>query len=282
MRLVVEGLAHTYRRHRVLDRVDVEFGPGILGLLGPNGAGKTTLLRLLSGVLTPRVGRIRVGGHDLRTRSGRRALRRELGYLPQAAELPADMSPRAFLDYAGLLKAVADPAERRRQADDLIGRLGLDHDADRAMGALSAGTRRRVGVAQALMGDPRLVLLDEPTEGLDPEERIRLRVLLNGIGAGRTVVVSTHLLDDVQAVCSQVAVLDRGRTVYTGPAGDLTEIAADRVFELPSDAAEAGDPCGGVARRVIAENAPPGARPVPPTMEEGYAALMRDLRAGGR
>ncbi|CAM4370906.1 ATP-binding cassette domain-containing protein [Nocardiopsis rhodophaea] len=123
MRVVVDGLAHTYRRHRVLDRIDVEFGPGILGLLGPNGAGKTTLLRLLSGILKPRVGRIRAGGHDLRTRSGRRALRGKLGYLPQVAELPADMSPRSFLEYTGILKAIADPRERRRQAGELISSL---------------------------------------------------------------------------------------------------------------------------------------------------------------
>ncbi|WP_412759501.1 hypothetical protein [Nocardiopsis rhodophaea] len=132
------------------------------------------------------------------------------------------------------------------------------------------------------MGNPRLVLLDEPTADLDPEERIRLRALLKGIGDGRTVVVSTHLLDDVKAVCSEVAVLDRGRTGFTGLPEDVTEIAADRVFELPRDASEADAPHQSGARRVIAETPPPGAHPVPPTMEEGYTALMRDLRAGGR
>lgn len=252
MRVVITGASHTYRRRRVLDRVDLDFGPGVLGLLGPNGAGKTTLLRLLAGVLRPRTGRIEAGGHDLRTRQGRRALRRELGYLPQDAALPPDLSPRGFLDYVGVLKGMADPRERRRQTTDLIERLGLALEADRRLGSLSPGARRRVGIAQALMGRPGLILLDEPTEGLDPEERIRLRTTLATLGEGRTVVLSTHLLDDVKAVCPEVAVLHEGGIHFRGSALELTEIAADSPLS--------------------------GARSVPPTMEEGYAALMRELR----
>jgi ABC-type multidrug transport system ATPase subunit len=280
MRVVISGLFHTYRNRRVLEGVDAEFGPGVLGLLGPNGAGKTTLLRLLAGVLRPRRGLIEAGGHDLRTRGGRRGLRRELGYLPQEAALPPDMTPRDFLDYAGLLKGMADPRERRHQTGELIQRLGLALEADRLLGSLSAGTRRRVGIAQALMGRPRLILLDEPTVGLDLEERIRLRTVLGTLGEGRTVVVCTHLLEDVKAVCPQVAVLHTGKVVFSGSSADLTEIAADRAFELPQP------PRGGNVdalpapprRRILTEVPPPGARPVPPTMEEGYTALMRDLR----
>ncbi|PSL00226.1 ABC-type multidrug transport system ATPase subunit [Murinocardiopsis flavida] len=279
MRVVVAGLVHAYRRRRVLDGVDAEFGPGVVGLLGPNGAGKTTLLRLLAGVLRPRTGRVEAGGHDLRTGGGRRALRRELGYLPQEAALPPDMSPRGFLDYAGLLKGMADPGERHDQAAGLIERLGLAAEADRRLGSLSAGARRRVGVAQALMGRPRLVLLDEPTADLDLEERIRLRTVLGTLGEGRTVVLCTHLLEDVTAVCPEVAVLHMGRVAFSGTAADLTGIAADRAFETtrPPDG-DSGAPPAPLRGRVLADVPPPGARPVAPTLEEGYAALMRDLR----
>lgn len=280
MRVVIAGLFHAYRRRRVLEGVDIEFGSGVLGLLGPNGAGKTTLLRLLAGVLRPRTGLIDVGGHDLRTGKGRRELRRELGYLPQDAVLPPDMSPRGFLDYVGLLKGMAEPRERRHQVDELIQRLGLALEADRRLGSLSTGTQRRVGVAQALMGRPRLILLDEPTAGLDLEERIRLRAVLGTLGEGRTVVVCTHLLEDVRAVCPEVAVLHMGRVVFSGPAADLTEIAADRTFELmqaPFSRDSSASPSP-LRKRVLTDFPPPGARPVLPTMEEGYAALISDLR----
>ncbi|PWV48527.1 ATP-binding cassette domain-containing protein [Nocardiopsis sp. L17-MgMaSL7] len=280
MRVVIAGLFHAYKRQRVLDGVDLEFGSGVLGLLGPNGAGKTTLLRLLAGVLRPRTGLIEAGGHNLRTGEGRRDLRHELGYLPQDAALPPDMSPRDFLDYVGLLKGMAEPRERRHQADELIQRLGLALEADRRLGSLSTGTQRRVGVAQALMGQPRLILLDEPTAGLDLEERIRLRAVLGTLGEGRTVVVCTHLLEDVQAVCPEVAVLHMGRVTFSGPAADLTEIAADRAFELMQApvSGDSGSSSSPLRKRVLADVPPPGARPVLPTMEEGYAALIRDLR----
>ncbi|MDA2814525.1 ATP-binding cassette domain-containing protein [Nocardiopsis sp. RSe5-2] len=247
--MVIAGLSHTYRRRRVLDGVDAAFGPGVLGLLGPNGAGKTTLLRLLAGVLRPRSGRVEALGHDLRTRAGRRALRRDLGYLPQETRLPPDMSPRDFLDYIGLLKGMPDPRERAHQAEDLIRRLGLAEEADRRMGTLSAGARRRTGAAQALMGRPRLVVLDEPTAGLDPEERVRLRTLLASLDDACTVIVSTHLLDDVKALSPEIAVLARGRMVFSGPPGDL-----------------------------VADAPRPDARSGRPSLEEGYAALMRTVR----
>lgn len=282
MRMVISGLSHAYRRRKALDGVDMEFGPGVLGLLGPNGAGKTTLLRLSAGVLRPRTGRIEAGGHDLGTREGRRMLRHELGYLPQDAVLPPNLSPRELLDYAGLLKGMADPRRRRRQADELIERLGLVLEADRDVGSLSAGTRRRAGVAQALMGRPSLVLLDEPTVGLDPEERIRLRAMLGTLGEGRTVVISTHLLSDVKAVCPEVAVLHQGRVAFSGPTSDLAEIAADRIFELTRDpvGTDLGVPSAPLRERVSTDLPPPGGRPVHPTLEEGYTALMRDLREG--
>ncbi|WP_017591109.1 ATP-binding cassette domain-containing protein [Nocardiopsis potens] len=272
MHVAISGLAHSFRRRRVLDGVDAEFGPGVFGLLGPNGAGKTTLIRLLAGVLRVRAGRVSAGGLDLRTRAGRRALRRVLGYLPQDAALYPDLTPRDFLDHAGLLKGIDDPRERRRRAGELLDRLGLVFEADRRIGALSAGTRRRVGIAQALLGDPELVLLDEPTAGLDVEERIRLRGLLSGLGAERTVLFSTHLLDDAAALCPDVAVLAGGRTAYTGPAAGLAEIAADRVFLLPA-------PDGAPDRRIVTDTPPPAARPTAPSLEDGYAALMSDLRA---
>ncbi|WP_017576966.1 ATP-binding cassette domain-containing protein [Nocardiopsis kunsanensis] len=280
MRVVVTGLSHSYRHRRVLEGVDLECGPGAMGLLGPNGAGKTTLLRLLAGVLRAKSGWIQAGRHDLRTRAGRRALRRGLGYLPQDVALPPDMSTRDFLDYVGLLKGMADPHERRRQTAEMVEHLGLDLVSDRRLGTLSAGTRRRVGVAQAFMGDPGLVLLDEPTSGLDPEERIRLRSVLGMLGGDRTVILCTHLLEDVTAVCPELAVLHAGRVAYSGSTSGLREIATDRTFELPRPPAGEGFGDLGPPRRerLLTDFPPPGARPVTPSAEEGYAALMHDLR----
>ncbi|ASU83346.1 ABC transporter ATP-binding protein [Nocardiopsis gilva YIM 90087] len=290
MDVTVTDLTKSFRRQRVLDGVNLDFGGGMLGLLGPNGAGKTTLMRLLTSVLRADSGTISIGRHDLGTRAGRAAVKRMLGYLPQHLELYPDLTAREFLDYMGLLKGVDSRRERRRQADELLERMELTLVARRRLGALSGGMRRRVGIAQALMGDPRLIVVDEPTAGLDPEERMRFRVLLAGLGEQRTVVLSTHILDDVAQTCPEVAVLAAGQVVYRGTTSGLTRAGEGRTFRLrtagpqPVDtglsvvsAVATGD---GVDYRIVAEEPPAGAEKVAPTLEDGYTALMRDARAG--
>jgi|SRR5690625_1692521 len=287
MDVTITGLTKAFGRSTALDGVDLEFGGGMIGLLGPNGAGKTTLMRLLTGILRPSSGRIAVAGHDLGDRSGRVAVKRMLGYLPQHLDLYPDLSAREFLDYIGLLKGIGDKRLRRARTEDLLDQVGLAGSAKRRLGGFSGGMKRRVGIAQALMGDPRLLVVDEPTAGLDPEERMRFRSLLAGLGGGRTVVLSTHILDDVAQTCPRVAVLAAGRLVYDGSTPGLTASAADRTYLVDTagpqpggdySIANAAATAEGVRYRIVTDTPPRGAVPVTATLEDGYIALMRDAR----
>lgn len=161
------------RKPRALDDVTCDLPHGMVGLIGPNGAGKTTLMRILAGIIRPTSGQVLMDGHDLKDTRTRRALKRTLGYLPQDIEPYPQLTPLEFLDYVGVLKGIDDTRKRMRQAHELIERVGLTDVADRRIGGFSGGMRRRVGIAQALMADPRLIIVDEPTAGLDPEERMR-------------------------------------------------------------------------------------------------------------
>ena len=207
MDIQITGLHQRFGRVVALDSVDLSIPGGMYGLLGTNGAGKTTLMRIIAGVLAPTAGQVRVGGHDLTTRKGRVAVRRRLGYLPQDLGLYPDLSAREFLDYVGLLKGLDETAARRRQVGELLELVGLADVADRRLKGFSGGMRRRVGIAQALLGDPALLVVDEPTAGLDPEERVRFRTLLGSLAGERTVLLSTHIVEDVAQTCRQAAVL---------------------------------------------------------------------------
>lgn len=288
MEVSITDLSMSFGAQRALDGVSLDFGAGMIGLLGPNGAGKTTLMRVLTGILRPGSGEVRIGGHALSERAGRTAVQRMLGYLPQHLELYPDLTPGEFLDYIGLLKGIDDRRARRAQAAELLDRVGLGAVARRRMGGFSGGMRRRVGIAQALLGDPRLVVVDEPTAGLDPEERMRFRSLLAGLGERRSVVLSTHILDDVAQTCAQVAVLAGGRLVFHGPTAELTGAALGRTYEVETPGPQPEGPvtvvngaaiANGMRYRVVAETPPAGAVEAAPTLEDGYAALMRDARA---
>ncbi|MGW3991871.1 ABC transporter ATP-binding protein [Amycolatopsis sp. NPDC004772] len=284
MNIVIEDLGKVYRRGQTaLAGVDLRIGEGMTGLLGPNGAGKTTLMRVLTGILRPTSGRVLVGEHDLATSAGRTAVKRMLGYLPQELALYPDLTAREFLDYLALLKGVDDKGVRHAQVDDLLGQVGLDEHRDRRIGGFSGGMKRRLGIAQALLGDPRLVIVDEPTAGLDPQERMRFRALLAGLGGDRIMILSTHILDDVAQTCPRVCVLDRGRVRYHGTTAGLTDAATDRTFQLQSEKPPSGGtvvnavsgPAGTVYRLV--GTPPPGAELVAPTLEDGYVALLQSL-----
>ena len=288
MRIEISGLTKAYRRgRRVLDGVDLR-ADGVLGLLGANGAGKTTLMRILAGTLRPTAGRVTVGGHDLGGAAGRREVQRVTGYLPQELEPYPDLTGREFLDYMALLNGLGGHRERRARIEELLAEVGLVDEGDRRISTYSGGMRRRIGIAQALLGDPRLLIVDEPTSGLDPEERMRFRSLLAALGRepGRTVLLSTHILDDVAQSCPQAAVLERGRIVFHGPTADLARAAEGRVCLVPADAPLPTDAvligAAGTGRRIITDAPPPGARPVAPTLEEGFTALLRRVRADGR
>ncbi|MEU8250642.1 ABC transporter ATP-binding protein [Nonomuraea sp. NPDC048916] len=284
MRIDVSGLTKTYKGGaRALDGLSLVVPTGMYGLLGANGAGKTTFMRILAGLLRPTSGRVMIGGHDLAAAEGRLAVQRTLGYLPQDLGVYPDLSARRFLDYIALLKGLHSRSARRRRIGELLEVVALSDVADRKLKGFSGGMLRRVGIAQALLADPRLLIVDEPTTGLDPEERIRFRTLLSQLAGDRTVLLSTHIVDDVAQTCRSLAVLAHGRLAFQGTVGELVSQAHHRVWTVttPGAAPATGRvvsalPDGAGMRYRVVSAAPPGpwARPAEPTLEDGYLVLM--------
>jgi ABC-2 type transport system ATP-binding protein len=273
--VLIEGVTKTFRRRAAVADVDFTADRGVNGLLGPNGAGKTTLLRMMATVLAPDSGRLRLLGHDPAVPSGRLAIRRRLGYLPQEPGFHRGMTVFGFVDYVAILKELTDRRARHDEVRRVIDLVGLSSVSGKRIRAVSGGMRRRVALAQALLGDPDLVILDEPTAGLDPELRLRFREIVSRIGEGRTVVLSTHQTEDVAAVCQQVVVLNEGRVLFAGTPAALIERAAGRVWLDTTRGAGAqlawrnGD---GLVRNV--GDPPAGAEPIAPTLEDAYLLLV--------
>jgi ABC-2 type transport system ATP-binding protein len=287
MQLEIRGLRKTFGGVQALRGVDLTIPSGMYGLLGPNGAGKTTLMRILAGILRPTAGTVFVGPHDLTTDAGRLAVKRLLGYLPQELGLYPDLTAAEFLDYIGILKGL-DERRRRAKVAELLAVVGLADVAGRKLKGFSGGMKRRIGIAQALLNDPELLIVDEPTAGLDPEERIHFRNLLVSLAGARTVLLSTHIVEDVAQTSSRLAVLAGGAVVFQGPSSGLLELARGRVWTLdlagplPSgdlvvvSALNAG---AGMRYRIVADERPmPDAQPAEPSLEDGYVALMRRKR----
>jgi len=219
------GVRHAFGKHQALDGVDLTIGTGVFGLLGPNGAGKTTLLRALATVLKPSQGSIELLGRDPGKREDLRQIRRRLGYLPQQFGFYPNFTVFEFIEYFALLKEMP-PGRVRPAVARAIERVGLEDRAKARMKSLSGGMLRRVGIAQAIVNDPELLLLDEPTAGLDPEQRVRFRALVREMGDRSTVFVSTHLVEDVAAACHEVALMEAGRIVFHGTPIDLSALGA--------------------------------------------------------
>ncbi|MCW3817409.1 ATP-binding cassette domain-containing protein [Micromonospora sp. DR5-3] len=209
-----------FGRTRAVAGVTMEAGPGVLGLLGPNGAGKTSLLRMMATVIPPSSGRIRLLGRDPGGYGQRRQIRRGLGYVPQNLGYYPRFTVVEFVEYFALLKEMP-PARVHHAVAAAVERVGLGDKARAKLATLSGGMLRRVGIAQAIVNEPELLLLDEPTAGLDPEQRVAFRALLRDLGQAATVVVSTHLVEDVGAACARVALMDRGRIVFRGTPDEL-------------------------------------------------------------
>jgi ABC-2 type transport system ATP-binding protein len=286
MRIEITQLTKTFRRRtRALDDLTLTVPTGMFGLLGANGAGKTTLMRVLAGVLRPTGGQVLIDGHDVATRAGRHAVQSALGYLPQDLGVYPDLTAREFLDYLGLLKGLDHGPERRRRVGELLEIVSLGGDADRKLKTYSGGMRRRVGIAQALLARPRLLIVDEPTAGLDPHERIRFRTLLSQLAGDRTVLLSTHIVDDIAQTCRDVAVLARGRVTFLGTTDELTRHAHGQVWTAvtPGPAPTSGiivsarPESGGLRYRIISATPPPSSQPDAPTLEDGYLALQTHL-----
>jgi ABC-2 type transport system ATP-binding protein len=290
MRIETHDLVKTYRGGvRALDGVDLDVPGGIHGLLGPNGAGKTTLMRILAGVIHLSGGTAQIGGHDLATETGRTAVKRTLGYLPQELGLYPDLSAREFLDYVGLLKGIDDARFRRSRVEELLEVVGLRDQASRKLKTYSGGMKRRVGIAQALVNDPSLVIVDEPTVGLDPEERIHFRTLLAELAGARTVLLSTHIVEDIAQTSRVLSVLDHGRVLYQGTAAGLIAAAKGHVFSIRTDGPKPlGDLTvvsmlqheGSTEYRVVGiPEAGPQAAVLEPALEDAYVWLMRGSRS---
>ncbi len=289
MTILIEHVSKRYGAREALRGIDLRIEQGMFGLLGPNGAGKTTLLRILATLLRPTGGRVVIGDCDLSQAAQRRAMRANLGYLPQELGLYPDLTGREFLDYMGLLKRLHDRAARRRQIGALLDVVSLAGDADRKIATYSGGMKRRLGIAQALLGDPRVLVVDEPTAGLDPEERIRLRTLLTGLAGDRVVILSTHVVEDISQTCERLAVLDHGELIFDGLTRQLIQAAAGHTWQFLAPHGYAVPPelsvisalpqPEGTLYHVVGPEPrePAGAiHPLPPTLEDGYIWLRRN------
>ena len=235
--LDIEKLTHVYPNGvRALDEVSLRISKGMYGLLGPNGAGKSTLMRTVATLQTPTSGSIRFGDIDVIEEP--EALRRTLGYLPQDFGVYPRVSAQEMLDHMAVLKGIADPKARRETVDFLLSQTNLWSVRNKALAGFSGGMRQRFGIAQALIGDPSLIIVDEPTAGLDPEERNRFLNLLAEIGENVVVILSTHIVEDVADLCPAMAIICDGRIVREGdPAALIAEIDG-RVWTKTIDRAE--------------------------------------------
>jgi ABC-2 type transport system ATP-binding protein len=221
MNVELTDLTRRFGPTRAVAGVNLQAGPGVFGLLGPNGAGKTSLLRMMATVIPPTSGSLRLLGRDPGSVGPRREIRRRLGYLPQNLGYYPGFTVADFVEYFALLKDMP-PGQVPRSVAAAIEHVGLGDKARAKLRTLSGGMLRRVGIAQAIVNEPELLLLDEPTAGLDPEQRVAFRGLLRDMGRRATVIVSTHLVEDVGAACTQVALMDQGKIVFHGTPGELT------------------------------------------------------------
>ena len=226
----VEAVSRRFGRVQAVDQVDLEVAPGeVLGLLGPNGAGKTTTIRLITGFLRPDAGRITVGGVD--TRTDPRAASALIGYVPESAAVPREFTVRGYLAYCTKLRLM--PRAGRHQAvTKAIERAGLGEVAGQTIGTLSKGYRQRVALAQAIVHDPPVLILDEPTVGLDPRQVAEARALIAGLGRRRAVLFSSHLLGEVATLCKRVVIINHGRVMATKAVDELTSTTDKQRLEL--------------------------------------------------
>jgi ABC-2 type transport system ATP-binding protein len=274
---------------KALGGVDLTIKSGMFGLVGPNGAGKTTLMRILAGLLRPSTGGVKVFGHDMTTGQGKQAAKASLGYLPQELGLYPNLSGREFLDYIAILKGVTDSTTRKRQVNGMLEQVRLSDVADRKLKTYSGGMKRRIGVAQALLGDPKLIIVDEPTVGLDPEERVRFRNLLSDTATRCTVILSTHIVEDISHSCNDLAVISQGKVLFRGAPSELIAQARGHVWTITTPGERPNNGLSvvstlqmqdGVQYRVLGSPDPQyKATTIEPSLEDGYIWLMKSAGA---
>jgi ABC-2 type transport system ATP-binding protein len=291
LQLTIENVSKRYGGGSTwaLRSFSLNLRPGVLGLLGPNGAGKTTLMSILATITRPTEGRILWNGHDLAADPN--GLRSVLGYLPQDFGVYPNLNAVEFLDYLAAIKGLDAPTARRR-IDELLDLVNLSDVRKRPLGGYSGGMKQRVGIAQALLNEPELLIVDEPTAGLDPEERVRFRNLLSDLSGGRIVILSTHIVSDVEATATDIALIAQGSLVANAAPEELlrrvegkvwgsvipsAELNAARQRYLISNTMRRSD---GVHVRVITEQTPDNAQPLSPNLEDAYLYSLAHHRAG--
>ncbi len=265
--------------------VNVSFGSGIVGLLGPNGAGKTTMMRMLATLTEPTDGTALVDGLDIRYQKA--DVRRILGYLPQEFGLYPSLSVWECLDYLGILAGLSRARDRKERMERTLDRVNLTELRHRKVGALSGGMKRRLGIAQAILHEPRLLIFDEPTAGLDPEERIRIRNLLAELAGDRLILLSTHIVADIASSARVLAVMRRGEIIFTGETQELLERVRGRCWQcvVPEGELQAlstrvtvievqREATGMLVRLVADPDAAAGMSPREPSLEDAYVWTM--------
>lgn len=225
-KIEIKNLSKNYGKKQALKNVDLTIRQGMFGLLGPNGAGKTTLMKIIATLLQKSEGDVRVCGIDI---NNDREIRRIIGYLPQDFSMYGNMSVYEAMDYLGVLSGLSRQ-ERKERISSLLEQVNLSDDVKTKVRAMSGGMRRRLGIAQALLHEPKVLIVDEPTAGLDPEERVRFRNLLSETAKDRVVILSTHIVGDVEATCEDIAVLNKGCVLFQGTVTELLEEASGRIY----------------------------------------------------
>lgn len=287
MEIVIRNLNKSYGSKRALQDVNLTIGQGMFGLLGPNGAGKTTLMKILTTLLKESSGEATICGESL-TRA--KQIRKMTGYLPQDFSMYGSMSAYEAMDYLGVLSGLGKK-ERRERITLLLAQVNLQDHHRTKVKAMSGGMRRRLGIAQAILHDPRVLIVDEPTAGLDPEERVRFRNLLCEIAQERIVLLSTHIVGDIESTCEQIAILREGRVIYRGTVEELCKEAEGKIYTARISRREleelkerypitsmltAGSQVN--VRFVAADGAFAGAKPVDANVEDAYLYLMQAKR----
>lgn len=282
MQIEIKNVSKIYPNgKKALSGVSAEIeSPNLIGLLGPNGSGKTTLMKLLVAALLPTEGEIIVNGKSLKAQE--KALKNQLGYLPQAFGLYEELTVVQFLDYISALKGIEN---KKRAIDTVIDKTNLDEKRKARIGTLSGGQRQRVGVAQALLGSPELMIFDEPTIGLDPEERIGFRNLFSQTAQEKIVLLSTHIIEDVQSICNRLLVISEGEIQFDGTPEQLILKAQGHVGVIHGEhhghfnyrdciVTSRINTALGVSSRVVAQELPPISEPSEPTLEDAYIYLL--------
>jgi len=285
MMIIVEHLTKEYIRGvRALDNINLRIETGIFGLLGPNGAGKTTLMRILATLLAPTSGSVNVYGYDIKTKP--QEIRRIIGYLPQEYSLYPDLSAWEFLDYMGILSGL-ECKQRKERITQILNQVDLYNNRYHRIKTFSGGMKQRLAIAQALLSNPRVLIIDEPTSGLDPTERVRFRQFLTEFGRDRLILLSTHIVEDIRTSCSLLAILEKGHLLYQGTASELISRAKGYVgqdtipagymaeFSKKYTITSAVSQEGEVVCRFLSLEGVPQNLCVLPTLEEAYLLLVQ-------